>query len=504
MARAAKAIGDWPLAGGLVLLAWIHRLFFLFSNLDHTWPFTVFYEGDSETFYDYARAILNGSVYDGGVPFHPPAFPYFLSMVHTLIGAGPGVEQVPYVPLKIVMAFVGSLPIGLAYLIARPYLGRGAAFTGAMLGVYSFGLCIISVAPVSESLYMNLLLGALLVWTRKMAHPLSVASGAMRPGWSFLLGALLGLLCLTRAEGVLVALLLLLVGLGTSWRLHAAGAPTGAKQDAGHGSKPRSVTPRTTAWLRPWLFAGAAMVLVILPWTIRNAVRLHAVNAGLANQLAHPLPELVPITAYGPLNFALANNALADGTFSRDILTSQAHSATLDIRDPQHLEYFLHGYRIGGQFIAEHPGAFVRLVFRRWGLFFGSLRLGWTQWDIPGGLDGVRRPVDLFVPSSGIAIWIHLLLMLGGCAFLLRDSDGRRWLLIVGLLTGAGMVTTGLFFGYARLGVILFPLWFMLSGRALAGLVDTIAKRSSADGDENATLKTGADDRAGARRTAPR
>jgi len=64
---------DLWIAAGLTLLAWVHRLIFLRSNRDFSWPYTIFYEGDAETFYSYARALLEGKLYDEGVPFHPPA-----------------------------------------------------------------------------------------------------------------------------------------------------------------------------------------------------------------------------------------------------------------------------------------------------------------------------------------------------------------------------------------------------------------------------------------------
>lgn len=481
--------GDAAIFIGLVVLAWIHRLFFLFSNLDAPWPFTIFYEGDSETFYNYARSILNGTVYDGGIPFHPPAFPHFLSFVHTLIGAGPGVERVPYVPLKIVMALVGSVPVGLGYVLARPYLGRAIALVAAFLSLYSFGLYILAVAPVSESLYLTLLLSSLLVFTRKFRHPLAIESPSparrQSPGdprsrvsdlargglaWGALLGGLLGLLCLTRAEGVLIALLLLAIGAVSAVRGNGRTVPVMAR-------------------VGPWIAVAAAMVVVIAPWTIRNAVRLHEVNTRLAGQLARPLPEFVPITAYGPLNFALANNELATGAFSRDILTSQAQSATLDIRDPQHLEFFLDGYAIGWKFIREHPDRFARLVITRWGLFFDSLRLGWTQWNLPGGLVGVRRPVDLFVPDSAAGLWLNAVLILAGLTLLLRKAildpseeektRARRWLALVALATGCGMITTGLFYGYARLGVMLLPLWFTLTAIAISTILGAIPSFAS-------------------------
>src|ERR1700712_4515978 len=84
----------WAL--GLTLLAWVHRLAFLRSNQDWTWPYTIFYEGDSETFFDYARALVNGKLYDNGIPFHPPGFAWVLAAVHLLVGAGAGTARVPY------------------------------------------------------------------------------------------------------------------------------------------------------------------------------------------------------------------------------------------------------------------------------------------------------------------------------------------------------------------------------------------------------------------------
>jgi hypothetical protein len=367
------------------------------------------------------------------------------------------------------MALVGSVPIGLGYLVARPYLGRAVALTAAMISLYSFGLYVLAIAPVSESLYQTLLLISLLVWTRKCRHPLAI-EGRVSLAWGSILGCLLGLLCLTRAEGMLVALLLLLIGAGSAMFALRRGASAMSS-------------------LGPWIAVAVAMIVVIAPWTIRNAVRLHEVNTGLAGQIAHPLPEFVPITAYGPLNFALANNELAKGTFSRDILTSQAQSATLDIRDPQHLEFFLHGYEIGWTFIREHPGRFARLVLTRWGLFFDSLRLGWTQWNLPAGLDGVRRPVDLFVPESSVGLWINAPLMFFGFVLLLRrvfrkDDDAsatlaKRWLALVSLVTACGMIATGLFFGYARLGVLLLPIWFTLAAITISAVARVIPWRVS-------------------------
>ena len=64
----------WTVALVLTALAFLHRWFFFQSNEDATWAFSIFYEGDAEVFHTYAQAIRAGRSYDGGVPFHPPAF----------------------------------------------------------------------------------------------------------------------------------------------------------------------------------------------------------------------------------------------------------------------------------------------------------------------------------------------------------------------------------------------------------------------------------------------
>ncbi|HEV8581393.1 MAG TPA: glycosyltransferase family 39 protein [Thermoanaerobaculia bacterium] len=442
---------------GLTLLAWVHRLAFLRSNRDWSWPYTIFYEGDSETFYNYARALLDGRLYDNGIPFHPPGFAWVLAAVHTLVGAGSGAGHVPHFAVKAVLALIGSLPIGLLYLLVKPYLGRAAALIASLLCAWHFGLYVISAAPVSEGTYLTVLLLCLLLWSRCFEHPLT-APNAASGGWkaSLGLGLLLGFLALVRAEAVLPAVLLAAVGL-LPW-----------------------LGDRRTVRLRPWILVALGWMLVVAPWTIRNAVRLSALDASLAGRLAEPLPRFVPLTLYGPVNLALANNPKADGTFSRDFLSSRSRSAVLDLADPQHLQFILHGDRMAWSWIRENPGDFGRLVLRKWRLFFSAWTLGWTQWDWPGGLNGVRRPVDVFTPDSGAAYGTAMpLALLGLLCCGATPGAPRRWAVLVLLLTAAGMITTGLFFGYVRQGLVLLPFWLTLTAAALVWIGERILKRTS-------------------------
>jgi dolichyl-phosphate-mannose-protein mannosyltransferase len=459
--RAGRTGLLWAL--GLTVLAWVHRLAFLKSNLDWDWPYTIFYEGDSETFYNYARALLNGQLYDNGIPFHPPGFAWVLAFIHTLVGAGAGHERVPYFAVKVVMALLGSLPVGLLYLLVKPYLGRAVALVAALLCTWSFGLYVIGVAPVTEGTYLTVLMLCLLLWTRRFEHPLSApAAPDATPGnWksALLLGLLLGFLALIRAEAVLIAAILAGVGL-LDWF-------------------PR----RREIWhpgIRRWLLVGLGWALAVAPWAIRNTIHLSEMNDRLAGQLAEPLPRFVPLTLYGPVNLALANNPQADGTFSREFLASKAQSGVLDLTDPQHLEFILHGNRIAFDWIRKNPGDFVRLVLRKWTLFFSAWKLGWTQWDWPGGLNGTRLPVDVFTPDSGAGWSLGLpLACLGLLCCLASPGAPRRWTVIVLLLTLAGLITTGLFFGYVRQGLLYLPFWLTLTAAALVWIGEKITKRTS-------------------------
>ncbi|HKH48633.1 MAG TPA: hypothetical protein VKM72_28550 [Thermoanaerobaculia bacterium] len=464
------AFRDGWIAVGLTLLSWLHRLAFLRSNRDWDWAYTFFYEGDSEVFYNYARAILGGTPYDNGIPFHPPGFAYVLAFVHGLLGASGPADKVPYFAEKAVVALIGSASIGLLYLLARPYVGRTVALLAAFLGIYSFGLYVLHVAPVTEGTYQTLFLLCLLFWTRRFEHPLSApldrsslqnAPRRAGPAGALLLGLLLGALALIRVEGALVGLILGSVGL---WGWLRASREAGA---------PRSWN---LAGLRPWALVLIGWVLAVAPWTVRNAVRLSETNERLA--LAEPLPTFVPLTIYGPINLALANNPQADGTFSRAFLSSSSHSGVLDLKDPQHLRFILHGDEMARDWALENPGAALQLLGRKWGHFFEAWRLGWTQWDVPGGLHGFRRPVDVFVPHSTLAVWINLLLAVLGLALCLGTAGGpRRWGALVLLMTCVGLVSTGLFFGYVRQGLLYLPLWLTFPAAALTAIARRFTHR---------------------------
>lgn len=444
VSRRSNGVSDFTLAGGLVLVAWLLRLTFLFSNRDRSWPFTIFYEGDSEAFYLYARALLSGTLYDGGIPFHPPGFAHFLAGLHLVLGAGAPEAQPSHLAVKIVLALVGSLAIGLFFWVARRYVGSAAAAIGGLLAACHFGLIVLAIAPVTESLYLLLLSLALLFWSDLCGDSASADKGKATRGWGTLLalGLTLAALVLVRAEGALAAAILL--GLG-ALRAH---------------SKSRALP----FWRRQaqWILATAVCLLALTPNLFANHRALELANRMMGDRLYERLPTWVPVTLYGPLNLALANHSGADGGFSREHLPG-GDDATLDLKRRDHLTLLLHGDREARAWIAAHPAEYAGLVVRKWTLFLGALRLGWTQWNLPGGLVGLRRPVDVFVPDNGIHAWLLGPALLLAFAAAWRAGGGpRRWALLTALLTAGGLATTALFFGYARQGLLLLPLWLPL------------------------------------------
>lgn len=451
--------GDRALAIALGLLAALLRVLFVVAGDDRAWPYTAFYEGDSEAFFRFARALLAGGLYDNGVPYHPPGFALMLAALHFLLGAGAADAEVPHFAVKVALAaLVGGGGVAALFLAAARPLGRPVATLAALLASAHFGLYVLAIAPVADGLFQLLLLLAVAIFVRGLDF-----GRALRHGPVVALGLVLGALALTRAEGLGVLALVVVWGAVASARAR----PGGARE-------------RLRALL-PWALVAGLALAVVAPWTIRNAVRLGALNDRLGGRLAEPLPRFVPVTIYGPLNLALANHDGADGSFSRAALAEQADVARLDLTNPEHLRWLLHGDRIARAWIGAHPGDFGRLVVAKWRLYFGALRLGWTQRDLPGGLAGVRRPVDVFVPDSALGAWILAPLLALGVVRLARGSgEERRWLGLVLALSGLSLGVVALFFGYARLAVVVLPLWLTLAAAALGWLGSALAARSPA------------------------
>jgi hypothetical protein len=211
-----------------------------------------------------------------------------------------------------------------------------------------------------------------------------------------------------------------------------------------------------------------------------------------------PIPAHPFVALYGGLNFSLDNNGFAHGGFTRAPLEVPPPLATgpsrypgfliaglpppdLAFSYPPHLEIVNHGYRLGWAWIRNHPADYLALAAHKLGIFWSGVTLGWTGYNLPLGVSGIRRAVDMVVPeaSPGVIVWrwAGLALLLAGLWVGRREEALLPWL----LLLSTKVITTLGFFGYAREGAVVIPVFALLLGLlAVRGLPRLARLRGSA------------------------
>ncbi len=409
---------------------------------------SAFYYGDALRFVEYAKAIVTGRPFDNGIPFHPPGWPLLLAAFLQISGAQhAGNVVIPVTAVKVLIASVSGLSVGLATLLAYEMAGAGAMLATAFLGTFNFGHIVQGSVANSEPLYglcMMLTLWAAWRWLH------AVHGGGW--AWSALAGAAGGAAMLVRAEFLACA-----AGLGL------------------------------VAWLarRRADLAMYALVFcaVLSPSTVWHWRTLSAFNAAHVGRVAGPLPQFAPVTSYGPFNFAMANHQDADGGPNRDHplldrCTQEADvrlsAGELDLQCAAVYDLYVHGYTIGARWILDHPGDAVALALRKLGRTLGSLSFGYFIDNLGAGVDGTRWRVDIVDPSNAWLLPIHMLLLVGGVVVLWRESLALR---LLSAAVFALVASTVMFYGYVRLGVAYLPMFWIFEGAALAALAGRAAGR---------------------------
>lgn len=446
-------------------------------------PASVFYQGDARAFLAYASHLVAGAPFDNGVPFHPPGWPFVLSLFFRAMGFAPldGRAADPGL-VKLFVATISGLTVGLTTVLAARFAGTGAMLAAALLGTFHFGHVAQGSVPTSEPLY-----GLLVVLVLLLACCWSPVEGAMhedrarplalvrRVTGSVMLGTLVGFTSLVRAEFLVCALAIGFL----QWRATARNC---SARLAARGESLAS--PRMQPDFRHGLLeVGAYMLglcLALAPTTVWHWQSVSAFNASRAGRIAGPLPRFAPVTSYGAFAFAIANHADADGGPNRDhpLLVAESPSddtipsqGELDFASPAVYDLYVHGYGIGLRWLVTHPGDAAALWWKKAAMTSGVFAYGYLQDNLPVGIEGTRRRVDQLDPARR-GLWpIHVGLVLVG-AWRLRRGGSRQLLLIAPLLAFAASVL--LVYGYVRLGVAYLPIFWVFQGAALSVLASSV------------------------------
>lgn len=377
---------------------------------------------DDAWYFDTAKSIAAGRGFaeaDGLTAFWPVGWPAFLGALMRAFGTHVLVGQCANLILStaviVLIAAIGKrlFPGNLAWRLAV-----------LLIAVYPNHIASVALLSVENFFELLLLSGFLLLMSRS-------ALGLIAAGLVF------GMASLTKTQAILVPAVLAAPLLIARPLLQAAGQ-----------------------WLRMMILVGLAMLVVILPWTVRNYIVFHAV---------------VPIAANGGFNLLRGNNPSADGGYTMsdplfdNLPTGAANQVLMDRMAKER----------GAHWISEHPGKFIRLIPRKiGGMWLGD---GEAEWLYQRGYAGYADHAGLFRAARIINQIFYFVLLAGAVASVPALWRGRRSLspwcfsgwAAFGYFTALSMV----FFGQSRFHFALMPFVILYAAWAVCRAPDLQAAR---------------------------
>jgi len=515
---------------GLVLfvLALALRVLFLQATADAQGPYSPYYKGDTPVWLDYARAIQLSQPFQLGLPLRPPGVGYLVALAWD--GQQDGFES-----LKLTWALFGAVLVVVFYAaLLRPF-GLRVAVTASFIMAASTAMMVLSTSPNNEIPYLLLVISSLVFWQSVRHRPgiLSLLPWAALNGLACLIRAEHVLFF------ALVSLYLVLAWTDlpaqkaslkqvVGWSLMTLAffiiplVPwhTYAWTQIDQFNRQPMQTNRATEQV----FVQLEQLLSQFPWSdsakrareelpvfvqrpmgnfvaatvaYRGGSEVSAEDFQLIEDAFGSRPEPLHaypfITVYGALNFYLANNQMATGGFTRTALEippplkggASAYPGfliaglpppELALSYPPHLEAVNHGYRLGWKWILDNPSAYLLLVVSKVQIFWSGVAMGFTGYNLPLGISGSRGAVDLVVPDPGrgVFLWrfVGAIILVAGIWLGRRNEALVPWLMLLVTKT----ITSLAFFGYAREGAVVLPVFALLAGLVLIHGLDQFSK----------------------------
>jgi 4-amino-4-deoxy-L-arabinose transferase-like glycosyltransferase len=372
---------------------------------------------DSYYYHKWAVDIISGKFWGSGVFFLRPLYPYLLALVYAFLGQH-------ILAVQFIQTVMATVSCFLFYDTTRRILGARPAVFAA----FGFALTGVLVMYTGALLYveMTVLLSLLYLW-------LMFAAGGRILLW-VLAGVSFGLLVICRPELFIILPFLLL----WLWRRGSAG-------------RARLLT----------MAAVALAVIAVVP--VRNYI---------------VAKDPVLFTAHSGINFYYGNNPTADGTwqptrelekgggFSLERL-AQA-SRTIDGRQVKASVASSYWMRQGLAFITHQPGAYLKLLGRKFLLFLSDYEVPNDYY--PETARAASLPLRLAFVSFGLALGLGLL-------GIVWAWPRRAQVLPVYLFIAGYIVSALLFYVLSRLRAPVIPFLLMFAGYALSEFVDALRQR---------------------------
>jgi len=188
----------WAFA--VLAVSFVVKVGFVLSMRDHALFEPLLPGYDMTAFHEWARRIAAGQLTDGRAFYQAPLYPYLMGALYAL--AGPDV-----LIAKLAQAVVGTLSVGLVYLLGCRLFDRKTALLAAVL---------MSLSPIFPFYEIFLLRATLVTFLNLTVLLVFIYFNPGRPlAWAAASGAVLGIAALGRAN----ILIMLPVGVVWIWRL---------------------------------------------------------------------------------------------------------------------------------------------------------------------------------------------------------------------------------------------------------------------------------------------